>query len=139
MSIALTASWTVACASAVFARATSWSRLVCSSPSLVFICTRPVLSFSTVSPCEAIIGAASLASFSNPICLPSAILARLSNLSASPGWPSARSLSAFWEAASALAPHSLAAATSSAWSASAIRRLPIVWATASSASAIELV
>ena len=83
-SIDLTASWTLACASDILARATSWSRLVCSSPSLAFIAISPVLSFSTVSFWEAIIGAACLASVSKPICFDKAILASLSNLSASP-------------------------------------------------------
>ena len=43
----------------------------------------PALSFSTVSFCDAIIGAACLASVSKPICFDSAILASWSNLSAS--------------------------------------------------------
>ena len=85
------------------------------------------------------VGSASFASFSDCICLPIATFARLSNLSASAALPAARSSSPFAEAASALRPQSPAASTSSRWSCSSMRRLPIVTATASSASAMLFV
>ena len=130
---------TLTWASAVFWRAMSWSRLERSSPSLTSICCRPVLSCSTTWRWEAIIGSAALASFSAVICLVSAILASESHLSAPGVSPPARSWSALREAASALLPQSLASATSASWSFSARRRFPIVWATASRASAMEAV
>ena len=133
------ASWTCDCACADFARATSSSRLPRSCSSFSFICARPVLSFSTTSFWEVIIGSAARASFSKAICLDSATFARLSNRSASEALPELRSWSALADAAAALAPQSAAAATSAAWSCSARRTLPMVTATASSASAIELV
>lgn len=52
------------CASADLARATSSSRLAFSSDSLVFIWSRPDFSRSTTSVCEAMVGSAARASFS---------------------------------------------------------------------------
>ena len=54
-----------------------------SSPSLPRMPSRPFLSWSTTSFWDAMVGSAFLASFSAVICLPIAILASLSNLSAS--------------------------------------------------------
>ena len=101
--------------------------------------SRPDFSRATTSVCEAICGTAVEISFSKSICRFSANLARLSKRSASASWPAARSWSAFADAAAALAPHSLTASSSVALSASSIRRLPIVVAVASSASAMLVV
>ncbi len=137
-SMFFTASSIVFCASAVRARATSSSRLAWSSVSLFLIESRPDLSLPTTSVCAAIVGSAVFASFSDCNCRPSATFARLSNRSASATDPDALSSSAFRLAARALEPHSAAASTSSLWSASSIRRLPIVVATAWSASEMLL-
>ena len=128
---------TLTWASALFLRATSSSRLFLSSPSLTSIWVRPDLSWSTTWRCEAIIGSAAFASFSALICLVSAILASESHFSPPAASPADRSWSAFCEAARALPPQSRASATSASWSFSARRRFPMVWATASCASAIE--
>ena len=84
-------------------------------------------------------GSAALAWFSAVICLVRAILASASHLSAPAVSPRIRISSPLREAARALLPQSRASATSAAWSFSARRRLPMVWATASRASAIEAV
>lgn len=106
---------------------------------MTFIWSSPVFSFSTTSLCEAIVGPAVFASCSDWSWRPSATFARLSNLSASGTDPAPRSSSAFRLAASALPPHSAAASTSSLWSCSISRRLPMVVATACSASAMLFV
>ncbi len=103
---------------------------------MAFIWSRPVLSFDTTSVWAAIVGSAVRASFSDWSWRPSATFARLSKRSASAVCPPLRSSSAFRLAASALPPHSFPASTSSWWSCSISRRLPMVEATASSASAM---
>ncbi|CPU64233.1 Uncharacterised protein [Mycobacteroides abscessus] len=78
-----------------------------------FIIARPDLSFSTDSRCDAMSGSAWRTSLSAAICLPSAIFARLSNLSAFAASPCWRYRSACADAAAAFWPHSWTAATSS--------------------------
>ena len=73
----------------------------------------PVLSFSTISRCELMVGSAVLASPSDCIWRWMATLARESNLSALLLSPAERNSSALEEAASALLPQSEAALMSS--------------------------
>ncbi len=82
-SIDLTASCTLICASAVLARASSSLRLLFSCSSFCFMPLRPSLSLSTTSVCDSMVGSTAFASRSELIWRCSAILARLSNLSAS--------------------------------------------------------
>ena len=119
---------------AIFERAISSSFFWTSSSRLARIPLRPSLSFSTRTVWVAICSSKILTCSSNVIWRLRAILARLSNLSASATLPAARYSSAFFEAARAFAPHSTAACLASFSSSSISRRLPIVWATASSAS-----
>jgi hypothetical protein len=95
---------------------------------------RPSLSFSTRTVCVAICSSKTFVCSSNEIWRLRAILARLSNRSASAALPAARSSSDLRDAASALAPHSPVASRASFASSSSSRRLPIVWATDYSAS-----
>ena len=107
-SMLLRASCTWDWAAAVLDRATSSLRLLVSSLSLPFIWSRPCLSLSTTSVCEAMLGSAALASFSEAIWRCRATLARLSNFSASATSPLARYSSALRDAARALLPQSWA-------------------------------
>ncbi len=134
MSMLFIASCTCDCACTVFWRAFSSSRFDDSCWSLPRMVSRPCLSFSTTSVCDAMVGSAPFASLSDCIWRWRATRASASNLSAFGVLPAFRYSSAFWLAARALRPQSCAAWTSSRWSSSIIRRLPMVWATALSAS-----
>ncbi len=131
----LMASCTLVWASAILERATSWSRLVLSSSSLLPMAWRPLLSFSTTTVCCSMDGPRSLLCSSYMIWRLSATRARFSKRPASAASAALSSL-AFAAAAAALAPHSAAVSSASRLSASIMRRLPMVWATASSASAM---
>ncbi len=133
--VSVTCRWALA----IFDRAMSSSFFWISSSRLARIPLRPSLSLSTRTVWVAICSSKVLTCSSSEIWRLSAILARLSNLSASAALPAARYSSALRDAASAFPPHSRAASFASFSSSSRSRRLPIVWATASSASRMLLV